>query len=96
MIRKGFTIDTQRFIIDRININYDDTVFDGLYVKDVDASSKEGGNILFTAMTFPMETFDAVQAALRELSAKKKEYDDLLAEIYFKRFRAIKDSAKLK
>ncbi len=94
MIRKGFTIDTLRLIIDRTDINYDDTVFDGMYVKDMDKPAKEGANILFAAFTFPVETFDAVQAALNELKAAKKVFEDLQAEIYYKRFRSIKDSAK--
>jgi hypothetical protein len=90
VIRKGFTIDTQQLVIDRLNINYDDTVFDGLYVKDVDKPSKEGANILFAAFTFPMEAHDEIAAALRELRAAKKVFEDLQAEIYYKRFGAIK------
>jgi hypothetical protein len=95
MIRKGFVIDTQKLIIER-DVNYDDVVFDGLYIKDVDKPSKEGANILFAAFVFPEDAREEVQIALNELKAVKKQYDDLQAEIYYKRFRLIKDKALAK
>lgn len=92
MIRKGFVIDTQKLIIDR-DVTYDDTIFDGMYVKDVNKPSKEGANILFAAMTFPEEAREEVVIALAELKAVKKQYEDLQSEIYYKRFRQIRDRA---
>jgi len=93
MIRKGFVIDTLKLQIDR-SVEYDDKVFDGLYVRDVNLPSKEGGNILFAAFVFPEPCRVEVQQALDELKAAKKVFEDLQTEIYYKRFRRIKDSAR--
>lgn len=85
MNRKGFVIDTQKLTIER-EVTYDDTVFDGLYVKDVNASAKEGANILFAAFTFPIEHKEAVSKLLKDLAAKKKEWEDFQAQVYYKEF----------
>jgi hypothetical protein len=89
MTRKGFIIDTLKLKITR-EVNYDDTIFDDLYVKDVDASPKEGENILFAAFTFPIESKEQVQKALDELKAAKKVFDDLQAHIYYKVFPSLR------
>ena len=93
MIRKGFTIDTLKLVIDK-SVEYDDKVFDGLYVRDVHLPSKEGGNILFAAFTFPESCRSEIQQALDELKAAKKVFEDLQTEIYYKRFGQIKRGAK--
>lgn len=93
MIRKGFVIDTQKLIIDR-DITYDDTIFDSLYVREVNKPSKEGANILCYAFVFPEEAREEVANALAELKAVKKQYEDLQSEIYYKRFRKIRDRVR--
>ncbi len=85
MIRKGFYIDTQKLVIVR-DVTYDDKVFDSFYVREVGVSSKEGANILFAAQTFPIEYRNEIQSLLTELAAKKKEYEDLQAKIFYREF----------
>lgn len=89
MRRKGFVIDTLKYEIVR-DVEYDDTVFDGFYVRELGVSAKEGANILFSAMTFPIECKEQVKMALEDLKRAKKEFDDLQARIYYKVFPQIR------
>jgi hypothetical protein len=95
MIRRGFTIDTQKLIIDKPDITYDDTVFDSFYFKQQGVSSKEGANLLFAAQTFPMECKTQIELALKELATAKKFYEDTQARVYYRTFRAIRDGEKV-
>lgn len=85
MIRKGFVIDTLKYEIVR-DVEYDDKVFDDFYVREQGVSSKEGANILFAAMTFPIECKSAVKLHLDNLKRAKKEFDDLQAQVFYKEF----------
>ena len=94
MIRKGFVIDTQNYEVAKY-VEYNDKIVEDFYVKDVNASSKEGANLLFAAMTFPIECEEEVREALSELKIAKKSYESTVERIFYKRFREIKDKAKL-
>jgi len=85
MIRKGIVIDTLKFEI--VNeVEYDDQLIDGFYVRDVNKSSKEGANLLFAAFVFPVESKPQVEMALKDLKEAKKTFEDIQARIFYKMF----------
>lgn len=82
MIRKGFIINTSTHNID-YECEYDDTRIDGMYVKCLYNGRKE---IIPAAYVFPIENKRAIEMLLIQLATAKKNYDDIVADVYYKQF----------
>lgn len=76
--KSGILVDVGNFKIVR-EITYDDIKVDGMF-------HKVDGELLPAAYIFPIENKDKVIEQLERLKTKRKEWDDLTAEIYYKVF----------
>ena len=74
--KQGILIDITKHIIHKTGW-YDDTRIEGMYVKF-------DGEIMPAVYVFPIENQTKVQELLNQLAAAKKEYDDFVADVYYK------------
>lgn len=85
MIKKGILIDLSmsKYVIVR-EVTYDDKRVDDMYVK------VDGKDLIPAAYIFPVENREKVQEQLNRMTAARKVFDDLQAEIYYKIFPTLR------
>ena len=89
MIIRGFIINTSKMEIEKDDINYDDKRVEGMFVKVLNYYGNKS-EIVPAAYVFPMISRDAVVRQLEILKQAKKNYDDLVADVYYKVFPTLR------